>query len=304
VRSSWPRTRSSAWSISARARPLCRPLRRAILMQVQDPLAEALLGNRYAEGTTIRVAMDGGEVVFRQRSLGAARRATRGAWPDSCGCNCAVLWLSWRGGESPRILVVAFKFVAPVRAPPWGTRSCEYSELHWITSPRVLERLLGQRWRGFRLQQRRSARPEDIGGLDGEGKFDAWDSANNRATSTATSSYFVHQLPIEGHAVPIPGDYWATQSHNLTTSGTARLVSREKYARPSTSHCRRPSQRARHRVGDEPEGPPRAAECRGPTTAVRDPERARPRVAASPVVGASATAGPVRVQRARQQSTP
>ncbi|MBK7585589.1 MAG: AAA family ATPase [Myxococcales bacterium] len=41
-----------------------RPLRRAILKQVQDPLAEALLGNRYPEGTTIKVDLDGDKLSF------------------------------------------------------------------------------------------------------------------------------------------------------------------------------------------------------------------------------------------------
>jgi Transglutaminase elicitor/Bacterial pre-peptidase C-terminal domain len=58
--------------------------------------------------------------------------------------------------------------------------------------------------------------PEDMGGLEGEGKFEAWDSANNPAYVDSNFSYFVHQLPAEGHGpVPIPGDYWATQSDNL-----------------------------------------------------------------------------------------
>ena len=35
-----------------------------ILKQVQDPLAEALLGNKYAEGTTIKVALDGEKFTF------------------------------------------------------------------------------------------------------------------------------------------------------------------------------------------------------------------------------------------------
>jgi ATP-dependent Clp protease ATP-binding subunit ClpB len=42
-----------------------RPLRRAILKQVQDPLAEALLGNRYPEGTVIQVGLDGEKFTFR-----------------------------------------------------------------------------------------------------------------------------------------------------------------------------------------------------------------------------------------------
>ncbi|MBE7486582.1 MAG: AAA family ATPase [Polyangiaceae bacterium] len=41
-----------------------RPLRRAILKQVQDPLAESLLGNKYAEGTSIKVGLDGEKFTF------------------------------------------------------------------------------------------------------------------------------------------------------------------------------------------------------------------------------------------------
>jgi ATP-dependent Clp protease ATP-binding subunit ClpB len=42
-----------------------RPLRRAILKQVQDPLAEALLASRYGEGTTIHVDVSGDEFTFK-----------------------------------------------------------------------------------------------------------------------------------------------------------------------------------------------------------------------------------------------
>jgi ATP-dependent Clp protease ATP-binding subunit ClpB len=41
-----------------------RPLKRAILKHVQDPLAESLLGNKYPEGTTIPVEVDGDKFVF------------------------------------------------------------------------------------------------------------------------------------------------------------------------------------------------------------------------------------------------
>ncbi len=58
--------------------------------------------------------------------------------------------------------------------------------------------------------------PEDLAGANGDGKFDAWNSANNPAYVDPNFAYFVHQLPVEGHGpVPIPGDYWATQSDNL-----------------------------------------------------------------------------------------
>jgi len=58
--------------------------------------------------------------------------------------------------------------------------------------------------------------PEDMGGLDGEGKFDAWDSANNPAYVDSNFAYLVHQLPLQGHGqVPVPGDYWATYKDNI-----------------------------------------------------------------------------------------
>ena len=58
--------------------------------------------------------------------------------------------------------------------------------------------------------------PEDQGGIDGEGKFEAWDSNNNPAYVDSNFSYFVHQLPLEGNGqVPVPGDYWATSHDNL-----------------------------------------------------------------------------------------
>ena len=57
--------------------------------------------------------------------------------------------------------------------------------------------------------------PEDVG-MEGEGKFDAWDAANNPANVDPNFAYHVHQLPLDGHGqVPVPGDYWATQKDNL-----------------------------------------------------------------------------------------
>lgn len=75
--------------------------------------------------------------------------------------------------------------------------------------------------------------PEDQVGLDGEGKFDAWDSANNPAYVDSNFSYFTHQLPLEGHGqVPVPGDYWATQSDNLNHEWDGAGSSpAEKYAK-------------------------------------------------------------------------
>jgi ATP-dependent Clp protease ATP-binding subunit ClpB len=45
-----------------------RPLRRAIVRELQDPLAEALLRGGYASGTTIRVELEDDKLVFRQTS--------------------------------------------------------------------------------------------------------------------------------------------------------------------------------------------------------------------------------------------
>lgn len=75
--------------------------------------------------------------------------------------------------------------------------------------------------------------PEDQVGLDGEGKFDAWDYANNPANVDPNFAYFVHQLPLEGHGpVPIPGDYWATQHDNLNYEWDGAGSSpAEKYAK-------------------------------------------------------------------------
>lgn len=75
--------------------------------------------------------------------------------------------------------------------------------------------------------------PEDQGGAAGEGKFDAWDSANNPAYVDSNFSYFVHQLPLDGHGpVPIPGDYWATQRDNLNHEWDGAGSSpAEKYAK-------------------------------------------------------------------------
>ena len=63
--------RNPPWGSSASVTPFAmppprgaRPLRRAILKQVQDPLAESLLGNRYPEGTTIKVGLDGEKFTF------------------------------------------------------------------------------------------------------------------------------------------------------------------------------------------------------------------------------------------------
>jgi hypothetical protein len=76
--------------------------------------------------------------------------------------------------------------------------------------------------------------PEDQAGSDGEGKFEAWNSANNPAYVDSNFSYFIHQLPVEGHGpVPIPSDYWATAHDNLNTrwDGENSLSPAEKYAK-------------------------------------------------------------------------
>ena len=41
-----------------------RPLRRAIQRLIENPLSRELLGGRFTEGDTIRVAVDDGRLVF------------------------------------------------------------------------------------------------------------------------------------------------------------------------------------------------------------------------------------------------
>jgi ATP-dependent Clp protease ATP-binding subunit ClpB len=41
-----------------------RPLKRAILRQVQDPLAEALLASGYPEGSKVAIGLDGEKLTF------------------------------------------------------------------------------------------------------------------------------------------------------------------------------------------------------------------------------------------------
>ena len=76
--------------------------------------------------------------------------------------------------------------------------------------------------------------PEDEETLDGEGKAEAWNQANNPASVDSNFAYYVHQLPMEGHGpVPIPGDYWATQRDTLNHrwDGEESLSPSEKYAK-------------------------------------------------------------------------
>lgn len=47
-----------------------RPLRRAIVRELQDPLAEALLRGGYAAGVTVRVRLEGEKLLFEQESAG------------------------------------------------------------------------------------------------------------------------------------------------------------------------------------------------------------------------------------------
>ena len=75
--------------------------------------------------------------------------------------------------------------------------------------------------------------PEDRDqGADLDGKFEAWNSANNPAYVDSNFLYYAHQLPVEGHgAVPIPGDYWATVNDNLNFKwdGASSKSPAEKY---------------------------------------------------------------------------
>jgi ATP-dependent Clp protease ATP-binding subunit ClpB len=43
-----------------------RPLRRAILREIQDPLAQALLDGTCRDGDTLTVALEGEKFVFRK----------------------------------------------------------------------------------------------------------------------------------------------------------------------------------------------------------------------------------------------
>jgi ATP-dependent Clp protease ATP-binding subunit ClpB len=53
-----------------------RPLRRAIVKRLQDPLAEAILSGGYREGTTIRVTASGDELTFQAPHLPTAASPT------------------------------------------------------------------------------------------------------------------------------------------------------------------------------------------------------------------------------------
>ena len=60
--------------------------------------------------------------------------------------------------------------------------------------------------------------PEDLDPTAGEdGKFEAWNSANNPAFVDGTFLLYAHQLPLTGQTerAPIVGDYWATSRDNL-----------------------------------------------------------------------------------------
>ncbi len=59
--------------------------------------------------------------------------------------------------------------------------------------------------------------PEDMDPIgDEDGKFEAWNSANNPSYVDSTFILYAHQLPLEGTGqTPIPGDYWATAADNL-----------------------------------------------------------------------------------------
>jgi ATP-dependent Clp protease ATP-binding subunit ClpB len=47
-----------------------RPLKRVILKQLQDPLAQELLAGGYRAGDTVQVDRDGDQIVFRKLGSG------------------------------------------------------------------------------------------------------------------------------------------------------------------------------------------------------------------------------------------
>src|SRR5262249_37762169 len=86
--------------------------------------------------------------------------------------------------------------------------------------------------------------PEDQDPLGADdGKFEAWNAANNPSSGDSTFILYAHQLPTEGRgATPIPGDYWATASDNLNMkwAGATSMAPGEKWGkafnRPATQN--------------------------------------------------------------------
>ncbi len=69
-------------------------------------------------------------------------------------------------------------------------------------------------------------------GPNGDGKFEAWNSANNPAYVDPSFNYAVSALPLEGKGpAPIPGDYWAVARDGLNAKwdGSDSLSPAEKY---------------------------------------------------------------------------
>ena len=78
--------------------------------------------------------------------------------------------------------------------------------------------------------------PEDQDPIGAEdGKFEAWNSANNPAYVDSTFIQYAHQLPLSGgrEKAPVPGDYWATyhDSLNVKWDGSTSLSPAEKYGK-------------------------------------------------------------------------
>lgn len=83
--------------------------------------------------------------------------------------------------------------------------------------------------------------PEDVDPMAaGDGKFEAWNSANNPAYVDSNFLYYAHQLPVTGAAerTPWPGDYWGTAWDTLNKEWDNGLSPAEKWAkafnRPAT----------------------------------------------------------------------
>jgi hypothetical protein len=76
---------------------------------------------------------------------------------------------------------------------------------------------------------------EDEENVMDDGKYEAWNRANNPAYVDSTFVYEVDRLPVAGEMAntPIPGDYWATQkdSINHRWDGADSLSPAEKFAK-------------------------------------------------------------------------
>lgn len=75
---------------------------------------------------------------------------------------------------------------------------------------------------------------EDLDPSAGDGKFEAWNSANNPAYIDGTFLLYAHQLPLSGSGKdPIPSDYWAVARDNLNVKwdGPSSLSAAQKYGK-------------------------------------------------------------------------